>query len=301
MATVSAGSSQTIILGPGDSVQVSTTPNVEGIVVVTPNGAGFAGPNSGPTATLSPQSFPIGPTAYGRLFGPYPMGATVLISARVGSITYTTSNGDPEAYTWAGRPDPTTMPVGAEITITDIGRGGSRWRNDGANWRPACGRVVMYQRASTLAAPLGTFTANAAAFLFTLPESLTIPQGIMAPHSRVLVQATIQRVSGAVGNATCALRLGAANSTADPAIALTTNGTTNPNTWLYGMGATAAGSSYVGISGTSRQIGGSGAGSLADYAQDNTAGPLYANIGFTTTNSAGDVFALIDYQVVLEA
>lgn len=301
MATVTAGSSQTIILGPGDSLQITTQPNTEGSVVVTPNGAGFGGPAGGPTATLSPQTFPIGPTAYSRLFGPYAMGASVVVSCRLGSITYTASNSDPEAYAWATRPDPTTMPVGSEITITDLGRGGSRWRSDGTNWRPAGGRVTLYQRAGSVAAPINTWAATGAAGLFTLPESLVIPQGLLAPYARLTISAWVQRVSGAVGAANVMITLGTLNTATDPAATFLTNGAANANAWPVATVTTVDGTAFVGPNGTGKAIGTSGAAVPTDRAQSNAANPLYVNIGFNATNSVGDTFALLDYQIVLEA
>lgn len=86
--TVSAGTSASFQLEPGDSVTVTTSSNTEGSVVFTEYGPGYAGPNSGPTTTLSPKTIAIGPVAFSRTFGPYTLGAEVTITSTRGTISY---------------------------------------------------------------------------------------------------------------------------------------------------------------------------------------------------------------------
>jgi hypothetical protein len=84
------------------------------------------------------------------------------------------------AYTWAGKPSAAAY-SGAEITITDVGVGGSRWRSNGTRW------VNMHP--IVLAALNGPVTR--AASVSTAESSavytLTIPGGVMGINSLVQV------------------------------------------------------------------------------------------------------------------
>ena len=225
--------------------------------------------------------------------GGIPPSAADEIAARTVSLSY--------AGPWASRPGAAAVPVGTLIQVTNVGRGGSIWYTDGTNWRPFGGRVTLYQRSGSVAAPINTWAATGAAGLFTLPESLVIPQGLMAPYSRLTISAFIQRVSGAVGAANAMITLGTLNTASDPAATFLTNAAANANSWPVATVTTVDGTAYVGPNGTGKGIGTSGAAVPTDRTQNNVTNPLYINIGFNATNSVGDTFALIDYQVVLEA
>ena len=127
MATVTQSTTQKLRLQPGDSVAVSTSPNVEGSVTVTPSGAGFAGPSSGPTATLSPQTYPVGPVAFSRTFGPYPMGADVEIYAARGSITYNVVGSGLARIDATARPLDPSGRVSQQLEYSDIAGTATIW------------------------------------------------------------------------------------------------------------------------------------------------------------------------------
>lgn len=84
--TINAGSSVTLALLAGDSVRVVAPPNAQGAVVVTQSGQSFL---SGGSTALSPITVPFGPVAMDRTFGPYPVGATVVISCALLTVDYT--------------------------------------------------------------------------------------------------------------------------------------------------------------------------------------------------------------------
>jgi hypothetical protein len=85
MTTVAQGTSVTLNLSPNDAVTVTGAANTEGTVTVNRAGQAFVNPQ----VALSAVTFKYGPPASSKTFGPYDVGATVVIAATAGDVTYT--------------------------------------------------------------------------------------------------------------------------------------------------------------------------------------------------------------------
>ena len=84
------------------------------------------------------------------------------------------------AYTWAGKPTAAAYP-GAEITITDVGVGGSRWRSNGSRW------VNMHPIVlGTLPAPV-TQLASVSTAESAAVWTLTVKGGVMGVNSMIQI------------------------------------------------------------------------------------------------------------------
>ena len=82
------------------------------------------------------------------------------------------------AYTWAGKPSAAAY-SGAEITITDVGAGGSRWRSNGTRW------VNMHPIVlGTLPAPV-TQLASVSTAESAAVWTLTVKGGVMDVNSMI--------------------------------------------------------------------------------------------------------------------
>jgi hypothetical protein len=85
MTTVAQGTSVTLNLSPNDAVTVTGAANTEGTVTVSRAGQAFVNPQ----VALSAVTFKYGPPASSKTYGPYDVGATVVIAATAGDVTYT--------------------------------------------------------------------------------------------------------------------------------------------------------------------------------------------------------------------
>ena len=90
MATITSGNSATVQLAAGDSVLVTTTPNVEGSTITTVAGQA----NAAPGVVLSPYAARFGPPAMSRTIGPFGTDSTVVIASTLGTVTYTVTIGN---------------------------------------------------------------------------------------------------------------------------------------------------------------------------------------------------------------
>lgn len=101
--------------------------------------------------------------------------------------------------TWAARP--TSAPVLSRYFATDIGPNGTLFAWDGTYWRPANGFAVVYGQYGTIAAPIATLTGNGTQQVFTLPELCLLPAGLLAPGSRLDVEAQVYKEGVHTGSA----------------------------------------------------------------------------------------------------
>ena len=84
------------------------------------------------------------------------------------------------AYTWAGKPTAAAYP-GAEITITDVGVGGSRWRSNGSRWVNMHPIVI-----GVLPAPV-TQLASVSTAESAAVWTLTVKGGVMGVNSMIQI------------------------------------------------------------------------------------------------------------------
>ncbi len=175
---------------------------------------------------------------------------------------------------------------------------GSQWRTDGTRWRPAAGRGRGVQRCGSVAAPLVTLTGVTAGS-FALPIVPEFPAGMIAPHSRVYVEAMVRRLSAA-GTALVQARLGTTGSPSDSTIySLSTGAIAGTDIRISSMAI--FGSSATSFSSpNSISENGSGASLFADRSANvDTSSAMSVTIGVASAN-AGDSFSLVYYNVWLE-
>ena len=206
-----------------------------------------------------------------------------------------------ETYLSTNIPVATPYPAGQTIIVTDVGLAPTRLVSDGQGaWRPLNGRALLYQRSGTLAAPLATLTGVTAG-LFTLPQTLLIPAGLVPPQGKVTVEAEFQRI-GATATGVVRAFLGNTNSSSDTILPGVSMGTTTllimpkySGSLLWGASTTAA--TIIGAVGENAT---SSSGALADSSTNNDRSqPMYVNIGIASANAA-DQFNLVNYRVWLE-
>lgn len=89
MTTLTAPNSITLTLNSGDSVRIQGAGGNEGQLTVTPNGQAFNAQGT----SLTPQLSRLGPPTTDKTIGPFPMGATVVLKATIGSLDYVVNNG----------------------------------------------------------------------------------------------------------------------------------------------------------------------------------------------------------------
>jgi hypothetical protein len=186
---------------------------------------------------------------------------------------------------------------GAEVFVWDIGQAGVYLVSDGANWRPRDGRQLLYQRFGDTTAPLDS-KPGAASMSFALPQTLVIPAGLIAPHSRLDVRAEVRRTT-ATATATLNLRLGTAGSTADntlytASLAATAGLTAQVNqSARFGSVATR----YTSMNNTNQNAQGN---NLVERSTNvNTAADMRVTFDMSAANTA-DTFTLLGYSVYLE-
>lgn len=97
----------------------------------------------------------------------------------------------PFRTTWAGRPAVGLVPTGTELQVTDYGN--QKWISDGVNWRPAQGRVLIKQMGGLQSTPVASLSGITSG-TFSIPGgNPRIQAGMIAPHSRVIIQHKMQR------------------------------------------------------------------------------------------------------------
>lgn len=74
------------------------------------------------------------------------------------------------AYLLANRPSAASMALGQIILISDVGYGGSYWRNDGTYWRPVGGSVLLYSLAAESVSAL--ITGSQVLAQYSLPAGI---------------------------------------------------------------------------------------------------------------------------------
>lgn len=110
---------------------------------------------------------------------------------------------------WATRPAASAVPINAQMTVTDVGTGGySLWFSDGTNWRPVNNKVMLWNRAQTIASPIATMAATGATIDFTLPDALTIPAGMLYAGMKVFAIVHVRRLAAAGAAGLAGVRLG---------------------------------------------------------------------------------------------
>lgn len=100
-----------------------------------------------------------------------------IFASYLSSIDYPSATLD-ASYAWASKPNAVLYP-GAEITISDVGIGGSRWRSNGTRWvnmHP----VVLGQLGNPVTRLASISTAESSAVY-----TLTVPGGVMGANSLV--------------------------------------------------------------------------------------------------------------------
>jgi hypothetical protein len=186
---------------------------------------------------------------------------------------------------------------GAEIFVWDIGHAGVYLVSDGTNWRPRDGRQLLFQRFGDITAPLDSKTGAAALALAT-PQTLLIPAGLLAPHSRLDLRAEVRRTT-ATATATLNARLGTAGTTADQAIYSASFAATAGLTAQINQSARfgAVATRYTTMVQTNQNA---QAATLNERATNvNTAADMRVTFDVSGANTA-DVFTLLGYSIYLE-
>lgn len=203
--------------------------------------------------------------------------------------------------TWAGllASFPANANAGKRAVVTDFV---SRpvVVSDGANWRPLNGRMRLYGRNGTVAAPLASFTGVTAGY-FTLPQTLTIPAGIVAPHSEVWANFDIYK-TGAGGTAGISMRLGTTGGATDGVFGSGTAAAASGQTVRLYSGArfSAATDRFLSTGYAAFNGGGSSVSSAFDRTTGvSTTASMVISLELSAANVA-DTIMLLGYSVWLE-
>jgi len=188
--------------------------------------------------------------------------------------------------------------AGAEAFAHDVGERGIRLVSDGAYWRPRDGRVLMTQRFGTYATATSLAFIQAATGTFTLPFVPRFPAGLIAPHTRVSVQADVLR-TGANATATLAVRLGTAGTSSDSSLYQAQLAATDQLVSQVNQSARfgASATSFYTMLNTSQNA--NAANGADRTANVNTAAEMILSITITSA-SALDRFDLLGLTVALE-
>jgi hypothetical protein len=205
--------------------------------------------------------------------------------------------------TWINRPNVTGIP-GKRVIITDVGVGGnSIWQSDGVTYRPANGRIVLYQKSSLPAAPIVSLSpAGGAIALFVLPETLLVPAGMLFAGCKLINTTMIRRSAAGAGAAAVSLNhyLGVNNSSADDIQTAPANSGAafqdNYSSSMAIIGPTPS-SGYMSTSTMQLNVTANGA---VLTRTSNCSNNMYFNYGVGATCVAGDTYGLIHYQITLE-
>lgn len=117
----------------------------------------------------------------------------------------------PFRTTWASRPPANLVPVGTELQVTDYLN--QKFISDGTYWKPAQGRVMLYEKVTdSLATPLAVLSATG---IFALPGGAPkIPAGMITPQMKVCVM-TQYRKFGTAASASVNSKLGTTGTIVD--------------------------------------------------------------------------------------
>lgn len=206
---------------------------------------------------------------------------------------------EPGWGSWAdlkNRSDLLAIP-GAEIFVWDIGQAGVYLVSDGVNWRPRDGRQLLFQRFGDITAPLDTKT-GATAHTLALPQTLLIPAGLIAPHSRVDFRGEVRRTTN-TATASLNVRLGTAGTTADNTVYTASMAATAGMTAQVNQSARfgSATTRYVSMNNTNQNAQGN---NLVERSTNvNTASDMRVTMDISGANTA-DTFTLIGYSLYLE-
>ena len=95
--------------------------------------------------------------------------------------------------TWAGKPAVHIVPVGTELSVTDLNK--SVFYSDGGYWRPVGGRAQIAMQTGTVSVPLATLSA---AGKFSLAGGdILIPAGLIAPNSKLCAMTQTRKIGTA--------------------------------------------------------------------------------------------------------
>jgi hypothetical protein len=205
---------------------------------------------------------------------------------------------------WSGRPAATSVSVGTQMVVTDVGVGGrSYWWSDGTSWRPANGRVRLYGVPGSVTTPAASFNSGGAIQVISTQPDIKVPAGMMVAGSKITVEALLNRtISGSAGTARIGGGFGTAKSTADTRV-LDNN---IAGAWVAASAVNAIGS-FTALSATKVQSG------FFNLANGSNIGTAFATE--LTYNSAVDNFftfvidsltvadtgvQLVNYNVTLE-
>lgn len=200
---------------------------------------------------------------------------------------------------WAGHATAVTAGAGALCKFAIGNSGGVTMVSDGTYWRPFNGRARLYGRNGQIAAPLATLTGITAG-AFTLPETLTIPAALIAPHSEVWANFEFFR-TGATATALVQWRLGTAGTTSDLVVyQASMAATTSHQSRGYSAAKFGTATDRFWAPNASNMNGGGSQASGADRTSNvNTAAAMQITADIASANAA-DTFLLLAYSVWLE-
>lgn len=209
--------------------------------------------------------------------------------------------GDPfDAVLWANRESGEY--VGHVKRMTDVGTitGGSLFQWDGTYWRPLNGRVCLAMRCGTIASPIHSMAGHAVGVLFTLPATITIPAGMIAPQSRVWISGQAKR-TGANGTGQFDCQIGTAGAGSDSLVGrVQANATDGHVAVMESVALFSSSTTSFLPRGSASPQGSTGGGTVVDRSTNvNTASAMIVTFGITNANAL-DTFALHHYAVFLE-
>lgn len=202
----------------------------------------------------------------------------------------------------ANCPNPADIPQ-KWVRITDVCACPMLMYSNGSYLIPDNGFMILDSMSSSRAAPITSKVGSGVIDVFTLPHAIKIPAYFVGISVKsVQIEAVIERNTIGTGAVGAQVRLGNANSAADPLVGAasltasagnvarinaTVEWSDNNNAWASGAigpGSTGGSAAYVDIT--------SGANSYQD---------LYINFGFNASALAADTMRLLAYKVSLTA
>lgn len=167
---------------------------------------GFGLANAQPIQKFALAGLPPTVPASGIAYEITDYGGNIVVSVN-GAYRYAL----PFKTTWAARPPINLVPIGTELQVTDYAN--QKWISDGADWRPAQGRVLLAQKVGSLTAPIAAIQSVSGTFAIPGGGPL-IQAGLLVPSSKLGIQAEMRKTTGA-GTFTANIWLGTAGATTD--------------------------------------------------------------------------------------
>lgn len=204
----------------------------------------------------------------------------------------------PFRTTWASRPPIGLVPAGTELQVTDFAN--QKWVSDGAEWRPAQGSVLLFQKSADGTAALATLSGTTSGE-FALAKPV-IKAGMIPTNSKLRFEGMVTK-AGTAGTFVPAIYFGKTNSMAtDPAIGsvgvtITTDGSGTRWDMLACFGTS---TSMFLRSGNTTPQGQSSGNIYAQSTNVDTTVDMFVTLGVVNGNIA-DTYALKSYSVWLEA